>query len=499
MALMLPFITPILPLLLLVPLTTAADADRLGSLQATLPLRYVGGRTIVSPGIGTPPQPIPLVLSPDVSYLTVVGHCTTCLQDGTEYDASSSTSAHVESGRSFNMTLPGRTGNASETLTLGGMIVRDTLSVNNDSIQLPEGTCSIRKIMSIVDATGGAAALGQGALIPAACPPNGSVTIGFDLKNSSAPAGDMHWGGVPSDAYQGRFNWLATSESNWAVGTDGFRVGPIEINVKKSSTAVLDPGLDDIFVPSAVAESFYESLGGERDKVYTERWNLPCDLSTDVRVRLSGVSYNLATSSLVVPRDKLGRTCWGSVVAWSNGSVPETEGEIRLGAAFISGVYMAMTYNCDNKERHIGLAAKPHSANPNNVYVAPKSNRKTIAIVLGVLLPLLALLLLCCLFCLCRKRLPFRRRPHEHEHEHEHEYEHEHEHYGCTHGVPGQCPGCAPVSVPISGLVHIPPHHASRTSTPSPRFQEVPLLNPAPVRSPRFQEVPLPNPPACPL
>ncbi|BEI95270.1 hypothetical protein CcaverHIS631_0102190 [Cutaneotrichosporon cavernicola] len=380
----------LLPLLVFLTLTTAADvdADRIGTLQATLPLRYVDGRTLVTPGLGTLPQSLPLVLSPDVGYLTAVGHCTTCRHSGAEYDVASSTTAHVEAGSSFNLTLAGRTGNASETLTLGGMIVQDVLYAQGQRLQLPAGVCNIRKIMSITNTTGGASSLPDGvsghwglgfnesqtdSLFPAACPPNGSITVGFDLKNTSAPAGDMHWGGVPPEAYEGRFNWLPTSASTWAIPIDGFQVGSTKINANKSSTAVLDPGLDGIFVPLAFAEALYAPLGGVRDRVYTERWNLPCNTTADVHVRLGGVSYALAINQLVVPRDRLGRTCWGSVVSWSNASIPETNGDIRLGKAFISGIYMALSYCCDKKERHVGLAGKPHSANPTNVHVSTPS------------------------------------------------------------------------------------------------------------------------------
>jgi hypothetical protein len=65
---------------------------------------------------------------------------------------------------------------------------------------------------------------------------------------------------------------------------------------------------------------------------------VPCNTSAGVEVWLGGAAYALATAALIVP-DRYGR-CWGALHAWANGSAPETAGEIRLGAAFISGVYL---------------------------------------------------------------------------------------------------------------------------------------------------------------
>jgi len=56
-------------------------------------------------------------------------------------------------------------------------------------------------------------------------------------------------------------------------------------------------------------------------------------------ITISGHEYNVASSELVQARDVARRTCWSSIVAWSNGSVPEALGEIRLGTPFLSGVY----------------------------------------------------------------------------------------------------------------------------------------------------------------
>jgi len=67
--------------------------------------------------------------------------------------------------------------------------------------------------------------------------------------------------------------------------------------------------------------------------------NLPCNTNVSMTITIAKYQYNVATSELVQPRDRAGQTCWGSVVAWQNGSTAEGLGEVRMGTPFMSGVY----------------------------------------------------------------------------------------------------------------------------------------------------------------
>ncbi|KLT41665.1 acid protease [Cutaneotrichosporon oleaginosum] len=505
------------PLLLyLLPVTAATDdKERLGALQATLPLRYFNGLTLVNPGLGTPPQNLPLVLSPDVGHLSIVGHCGTCIHRGGEYDVASSSTARVQDDSSFNLTLPGRDGDPGDSLALSGMIVNDRVHADGRPLELPEGVCSIHKIMSIVNTTNDPAALPEGSsgywglgidesdlngsLIPSACPPNGSVTVGFDLKNST-PAGEMHWGGPPPDAYVGRFNWLPTSEANWAVGIEGFRVNRTKINAPKSSYAILDPGLDGIYVPSAIAEQVYGALGGKRDHLLTNRWNVPCNASAEIKVVLGGIPYVLATSSLIVPRDSQGWTCWGSMMSWANASLPETHGEIRLGAPFLSGVYMALYYPCSSEKRYVGLAAKPGSANPSDPFVLPKPDLRVVGIVLGVLLPLLLLLLgLCFLKNRCsplglRQRFEYNQAMQAEAQAHAHETATS----SASHSSSSSSPTRPMAALPIVPAPVVPPAPLYSVPAPAPAPMPLPVCPPpVPCKTVAMCPPPCP-PPVCP-
>ena len=104
--------------------------------------------------------------------------------------------------------------------------------------------------------------------------------------------------------------------------------------------ASLDPAYDSIIVPSSIAESIYSSIPeATRDTSTPNRWNLPCNYNISLVISINSRSYNIEASQLIQPRDVAGRTCWGSLMAWTKGSVPDVRGEVRLGTPFMQGVY----------------------------------------------------------------------------------------------------------------------------------------------------------------
>lgn len=54
-------------------------------------------------------------------------------------------------------------------------------------------------------------------------------------------------------------------------------------------------------------------------------------------ISIQSATYNFNPTQLVQPKD--GQTCYSQVQAWTDGSVAEEQGEIRLGTSFMSGVY----------------------------------------------------------------------------------------------------------------------------------------------------------------
>jgi hypothetical protein len=93
-------------------------------------------------------------------------------------------------------------------------------------------------------------------------------------------------------------------------------------------------------VPMRHAELLSPKCGRDDFAQFTlTKQNVPCDSTISMTVSLSGTSYAVASSQLVQQRNEGGQSCWSSIVAWSNGSVPEQLGEVRLGTPFMSGVY----------------------------------------------------------------------------------------------------------------------------------------------------------------
>jgi len=67
--------------------------------------------------------------------------------------------------------------------------------------------------------------------------------------------------------------------------------------------------------------------------------NIPCDTQIAMTVTIANREYNVEASQLVQQKGPTPSLCWSSIVAWQNGSLPDTNGEIRLGTPFLSGVY----------------------------------------------------------------------------------------------------------------------------------------------------------------
>jgi hypothetical protein len=67
--------------------------------------------------------------------------------------------------------------------------------------------------------------------------------------------------------------------------------------------------------------------------------NLPCDAKIPMTITISNREYNVDPTQLVQQRGASPTSCWSTIVAWQNGSLPDTNGEIRLGTPFLSGVY----------------------------------------------------------------------------------------------------------------------------------------------------------------
>ena len=62
-------------------------------------------------------------------------------------------------------------------------------------------------------------------------------------------------------------------------------------------------------------------------------------------VTIANREYNIDPSQLVQQRGSSTASCWSTIVAWQNGSLPDTDGEIRLGTPFLAGVYAQVPFN----------------------------------------------------------------------------------------------------------------------------------------------------------
>nr|XP_031860992.1 uncharacterized protein CI109_003719 [Kwoniella shandongensis]KAA5528064.1 hypothetical protein CI109_003719 [Kwoniella shandongensis] len=393
-----------------------------------MPLYRTGaGTNVLQVGVGTPEVLLNLTCSTNVDFLMVTTtDCDGCVLNSplfTTQDSSSLTTSLQALTHTFIYPI-----GSSNTLSIGSQLAEEILTdergettarpialatkvqandpnsrLDGNDVTLPDGTSGFWGL-GVYQSTK------SDSMIPSMIETNGdgspstvtSFTVGLDIANTTTrdgSAGTIHWGAVPDGSYVGDFNWLNANTSvagSWGFGLDRLRVSNDVIDLSNLYGSI-DPAFDQIYVPTSVAESFFAKVpDSQRDLGDTTRWNIPCDTHIDLLITIDDRQYAVDPSRLVQARDAQGRTCWSSVVAWQNGSLPEQRGEVRLGTPFLSGVYAALYYS--STAQYIGLAGKPEAINGANL--APQSdghrNAKLAGILIGVLLGVLILLLLLC-------------------------------------------------------------------------------------------------------
>ncbi|WVQ97625.1 hypothetical protein IAU59_004739 [Kwoniella sp. CBS 9459] len=414
--------------------TTQADRDtdvaRLGTELSSMPLYRSGaGTNVLRVSVGTPGVEMDLTCSTNVDYLVVAATgCEECVHDADLLSTSGSSSLTIsQEDLAYTFAYPA---GSSATLSIAGRFATDLIAdergddstarpvvlaaavqaddpdarLSGSDIRLTDGTAGFwgmgvdqeRKAQSMIHSMISADNDDGTQQVT-------SFTVGFEINNystsTSDQAGTIHWGAVPAESYEGEFNWLSTDRAvggSWGFDLDRLRVGDEVIDLE-ANYGTIDPAFDAIYVPNAVAESVHAHVdGATRDPRNTERWNVPCDTQIDLRITISGVQYAVASSQLVQPRDQAGRTCWSSVVAWQNGSVPEQRAEVRLGTPFMAGIYSAFYYS--DSEQYVGLAGKPNSVNAHNLFsrAEGKPNMQLAGILIGTLLGVLLILFVIC-------------------------------------------------------------------------------------------------------
>ncbi|WRT64341.1 uncharacterized protein IL334_001273 [Kwoniella shivajii] len=406
------------------------DTTRIGSEYTSMPLYRSGaGTNVLDVSVGTPGTEMRLTCSTNVDFFIVAATgCESCIENTNLFPTTQSQSLSVSeqdiayvfdypTGSSNTMSISGRLGTdiisdeRGDQATARPMILASSIQTNDPSAKM-DGVD-----LKLNDGTAGFWGMGiyqekkSNSIIPSLITSDNdgsteqlsAFTVGFQINNYSTNsddlAGTVHWGAVPADVYEGNFNWLSVNSSlggSWGFDVDRLRIGGEVIDLE-THFGTVDPGFDSIFVPTNIAEKIFSKVNGAtRDAVDTTRWNVPCDASIDLKITISGTQYAVDPTALIQNRDVAGRTCWSSIIAWQNGSIPEQNGEVRLGTPFMSGIYVALYYS--ESAQYVGLAGKPGSVNAQNLYSRDNghANKKLAGILIGTLLGALLLLLLLC-------------------------------------------------------------------------------------------------------
>ncbi|KAL1412493.1 hypothetical protein Q8F55_000238 [Vanrija albida] len=367
------------------------------------------GSNVVSLGVGTPAQRLNLTLTLNVEYFMVaLDSCVGCVHSGGTYIPSASSSLQV-TGQTIDYapTTSWATGDALDLLAL----------VASDIVGAPvDKRCPMLKIEAsrwrggtpVPLPPGSSGFFGLGVHLPdprlsvlpslLGISPYASITVGIDMADvASGIAGVVHWGAVPDGVFVGSFNWLPVNlTSGWSFITESVALGAVTVP-GAGYLATVDPGIDAIVMPAKLAAQLFAGIEGASRASDSTRWNIPCNATLSLSVKVAGTAYKVDPRGLVTRR---GAQCSANIVSWHSGSIPDLAGEIRLGAAFLSGVYSALYYSAS--EQYIGLAKKTNSVNASAGGSSSKmANGRLAGLVIGLVL---AVILLVCFAMYIRNR-----------------------------------------------------------------------------------------------
>ncbi|KAI9638211.1 uncharacterized protein MKK02DRAFT_42599 [Dioszegia hungarica] len=341
----------VLASLVLVSADGQLDATRLGTFYTDFPIYRSGsGTNVVKVAIGKPGVAAQLTLSTNVNFVQVASdQCVDCANGVDLYNPSRSSSWTSSSQEQVNVVIFPQMPEDTLTLTtrLGTDIVLDARG--QDQVQNRQ-----QSILSTM-------------LNAENYPPNQPVpknfVVGFDIDSSNGQVGgrvgSMHWGAAPQGRWVGEFNWYETNRTvggSWGIPVENLRMGGNVLDTTQFY-ATIDPGFDGIYLPSRIAEQLFNNVQGVlRDVDDPRRW----------------------------------------VQAWTNSSVAEEQGEIRLGSSFLSGIYSVIYYSPN--QQFVGFAGKPGSVNDFNVAARARGmpNMNLAGILIGTLLGSLLILFIIC-------------------------------------------------------------------------------------------------------
>lgn len=312
---------------------TPPPTSALPTTASSLPFFRSGSGTNVLPVLaGTPPQPVNLTLSTSFpSVLLFTDACAFCLSvngyaPGLPYpgfDADDSSTLHADDASADRVTytavdpdsptslyaFEGRL--ASDALTVsvspgtdlvaGPVLLVDRLLAPTVSPWDPSAPAAAAQALDTELPAGSVGFFGLGVDPdhPAWSPLNTALGLSADSATTASAgidgfvaglsidtyqwypgqqAGELHWGGIPSNRYVGDFVWLDAAGSRgggWGVPIDSLEVNGETIGLS-DYYGVLDPGYDEIWMPAQAAERFYSKVtNAHRSVADPTRWVSP--------------------------------------------------------------------------------------------------------------------------------------------------------------------------------------------------------------------------------
>ncbi|ORY31594.1 aspartic peptidase domain-containing protein [Naematelia encephala] len=180
--------------------------------------------------------------------------------------------------------------------------------------------------------------------------------FGFHLARRQAQGSAVCIGCYDSSKFTSSISWLpVVSQSYWCVSMTGFSANGNQRNALNSSlVGAIDTGTTLIYVPTAVADSFYSQIpgAGRADSIGAGFYQFPCKASYSASLSFAGKAFSLATADF-----NLGKTssqssmCVGGVLAMGDGF---PDNLAIVGDEFLKSWYSIYDYSGNSR---VGLAS----------------------------------------------------------------------------------------------------------------------------------------------
>ncbi|SNX85474.1 related to aspartic protease [Melanopsichium pennsylvanicum] len=227
-------------------------------------------------------------------------------------------------------------------------------------------------------------------------------------QDETQPGGTFTLGGTNSSLYQGDISYNSLIEQLYwmirlgAVGTKGS-----DVDLDSLTHAAIDTGTTLIGGPDSVVQELYSQIPNSKSQG-NGYYSYPCSSSVEATLTFGDQQYTIPDSDFSAGTlDQSGSECLGAF--FGLGSTSQTDLQWIIGDAFLKNVYTVFTTNANSSGAAVGFASLASGLNSGTTSKtvststststgsssssAAKTRINSAVVLVGTLLPLLALLI----------------------------------------------------------------------------------------------------------